>query len=189
MQLITRSITLALLTGASVLAQTPLPNGPYRGEFQTPNGGVPFNFEIKSTGSIKTAYLLNADGREELTGVQQQGDSLFIPIPLYDASLRFARKGGKLTGVYHANSGGKDLPVTAEFGRTDRYEKGAASTVSLNGTWDIGIQRSARDPTDINQTVGVFAQKGSRVTGTILTTTGDYRYLDGQVTGNEFRLN
>jgi len=36
--------------------------------------------------------------------------------------------------------------------------------------------------------VGVFEQKGSRVTGTVLTVTGDYRYLDGQVTGNEFRL-
>jgi peroxiredoxin len=113
---------------------------------------------------------------------------VFIPIPLYDASLRFARKGAKLTGVYRSNSGAKDLPVTAEFGRTDRYEKGAAPTVSLNGKWDIGIQRSVADRSDINQTVGVFEQKGSRVTGTVLTTTGDYRYLDGQVTGNEFRL-
>ncbi len=193
-----------LLTGASALAQSTLPNGPYRGQFQTPSGTVPFNFEVNDGGTTAPrVYLLNAGGREELTDVQQPGDSVFIPIPLYDASLRFQRKGGKLTGVYRTNGGGKDLPVTAEFGRTDRYEKGAAPTVSLNGKWDIGIQRSrtngppssrsdggaASQPSDdINQTVGVFEQNGSRVTGTVLTTTGDYRYLDGQVTGNEFRL-
>ena len=187
--LITQSIAFALVSSASVFAQSTLPNGPYRGQFQTPGGAVPFNFEVKNAAaSAATVYLLNADEREELTGVQQSGDSVFIPIPLYDASLRFQRKGGKLTGVYRSNSGAKDLPVTAEFGRSNRYEKGAAPTVSLNGKWDIGIQRSTSDPADINQTVGVFEQKGSRVTGTVLTTTGDYRYLDGQVTGNEFRL-
>ena len=188
LQVITKQVALALLTGASVLAQAPLPNGPYRGEFQTPNGKVPFNFDIKSgNGSAKTAYLLNANEREELTGVQQEGDSVFIPIPLYNATLRFKQSGNQLTGIYKAGEG-QPIPVTAEFGRTDRYEQGAAPTVSLNGKWDIGVQRNLNDPNDINQTVGVFEQKGSRVTGTVLTVTGDYRYLDGQVTGNEFRL-
>jgi peroxiredoxin len=184
----TRIAALVLVTGASVFAQAPLPSGPYRGEFQTPNGSVPFNFEIKSgSGTTKTAYLLNANEREELTGVQQQGDSVFIPIPLYNATLRFKRSGNQLTGIYEAGEG-QPIPVTAEFGRTDRFEKGEAPTVSLNGKWDIGIQRNSSDRNDINQTVGVFEQKGSRVTGTVLTITGDYRYLDGQVTGNEFRL-
>ncbi len=185
---LTSVFAFVFLTGSAVLAQAPLPSGPYRGQFQTPNGEVPFNFEIKSgNGSAKTAYLLNAGEREELTGVQQTGDSVIIPIPLYNATLRFKRSGNQLTGIYKAGEG-QPIPVTAEFGRTDRYEKGATPTVNLNGKWDIGIQRNANDPNDINQTVGVFEQKGSRVTGTVLTITGDYRYLDGQVTGNEFRL-
>lgn len=191
---ITNLSALALITGASALAQNTLPNGPYRGQFQTAAGPVPFNFEVKGGDTpAPTAYLINATEREELTGVQQRGDrtqpdSVFIPIPLYDASLRFLRKGPKLTGVYRANGGGTELPVTAEFGRTDRYETGEAPTVSLNGKWAIGIQHNPNAPNDINQTVGVFEQRGSRVTGTILTTTGDYRYLDGHVTGNRFEL-
>lgn len=181
---------LVLASAGAALAQSPATplDGPYRGQFQTANGLVPFNFSIKGN----TAYLLNANEREPLTGVQQQGDSVFIPIPLYDATLRFRRSGNQLTGFYKAGEG-KPIPVTAEFSRTDRFEKGIAPTVSLNGKWDIGIQRNSSDrnagpSTDVNQTVGVFEQKGDRVTGTILTTTGDYRYLDGQVTGNEFRL-
>lgn len=96
---------------------------------------MPFNFEIANGGADRsTVYLVNAGEREELTGVKQRGDSVIIPIPLYDASLRFQRKGPKLTGAYRANSGGVSLPVTAECGRSDRYEKGPAPTVSLNGT-------------------------------------------------------
>ncbi|MBD2702284.1 TlpA family protein disulfide reductase [Spirosoma sp. BT702] len=180
----TRLLALAWLVSTSAFAQGHLPQGPYRGLFHTAGGEVPFNFEIKEN----TAYLLNANEREELKGIQLQGDSLFIPIPLYDASLRFARKGPRLSGIYHANSGGKDIPVTAEFGRTYRYEKKDAPTVNLTGKWDIGIQRNPANPTEVNQTVGVFEQKEDRITGTILTVTGDYRYLDGHVTGNQFEL-
>ncbi|GAB3991975.1 hypothetical protein GCM10028807_23840 [Spirosoma daeguense] len=179
-----RLLVLAWLVSTLAVAQTHLPQGPYRGLFQTSGGEVPFNFEINNN----TAYLLNASEREELKGVLQKGDSLFIPIPLYDASLRFARKGPRLTGVYRVNSGGKDIPVTAEFGRTYRYEKQPAPTVDLTGKWDIGIQRNPANPAEVNQTVGVFEQKDGRVTGTILTITGDYRYLDGHVTGNQFEL-
>ena len=182
-----KSVFSLLLVSSSVWAQSLLPNGPYRGVFQTATGPIPFNFEVKNGASATTVYLLNASEREELKGVEQRGDSVIIPIPLYDASLRFARKEGKLTGIYRAG-GNQPIPVTAEAGRTDRYEQGAPPTVSLNGKWDVGVQRSPNKPDDVNQTVGVFEQKGSRVTGTILTTTGDYRYLDGHVTGNRFAL-
>ena len=40
----------------------------------------------------------------------------------------------------------------------------------------------------MNHTVGVFSQTGNRLTGTILTITGDYRYLDGTVQGDRFYL-
>lgn len=185
---LTAALLLGLATGAAAQTAASLPNGPYRGEFQTSNGPVPFSFEVIGN----TAYLLNAGEREALTGLQQRGDSVFIPIPLYDATLRFKRTGNQLTGLYRAGEA-QPIPVTAEFGRADRYAPGAAPTVSLNGKWDIGIQSlrrtgTATKPDDINQTVGVFEQRGSRVTGTILTTTGDYRYLDGHVTGNRFEL-
>jgi len=36
--------------------------------------------------------------------------------------------------------------------------------------------------------VGEFQQEGSRVTGTILNPTGDYRFLEGKVSGNQFML-
>jgi peroxiredoxin len=181
---------LTALTGTSLFAQTPAPlrEGVWRGVFQAGQETVPFNFEVKAGNSVATTklYLLNAREREELTDLTQQGDSVFVPIPLYDATLRFKREGAdKLTGVYRSNSSGRDLPLTAEYGKTYRFEPGVAPTVNLSGKWDVNIERG---PGDVNKTVGVFEQTGSRVTGTILTVTGDYRYLDGQVSGNEFVL-
>lgn len=172
------------LTSAAFGQTIPLlPAGPYRGVFQTARGIVPFNFDVKAN----KVYLINADEREELPAVQQQGDSILVSIPLFDAILQFKRQGNQLTGFYRAG-GGSSIPVRAEFGRTDRFEAGPLPTVNLSGKWDIGVRRNPKDSTDINQTVGVFEQKGARLTGTILTTTGDYRYLDGHVMGNRFEL-
>ena len=38
------------------------------------------------------------------------------------------------------------------------------------------------------EAVGVFNQKDNRVTGTFLTTTGDYRYLEGNIIGDSLLL-
>src|SRR5581483_4586713 len=41
---------------------------------------------------------------------------------------------------------------------------------------------------DSSKAIGVFKQKQQIVTGTFLTETGDYRYLDGVADGNELYL-
>ncbi len=62
------------------------------------------------------------------------------------------------------------------------FEKPQEASISLQGNWDFLIGNSG------NKTVGVFNQTGSKLTGTILSTTGDYRYFEGSVKGNEFYL-
>ena len=36
--------------------------------------------------------------------------------------------------------------------------------------------------------IGVFEQKGQKITGTFLSKTGDYRYYEGDIKGDEFYL-
>lgn len=59
-------------------------------------------------------------------------------------------------------------------------ENGPNPSVSLQGKWGFTIGS--------NNTIGIFEQKGGHLTGTIVTTTGDYRYFQGEVNGNEFFL-
>jgi thiol-disulfide isomerase/thioredoxin len=56
---------------------------------------------------------------------------------------------------------------------------------SFDGTWSVTFKG---DDGETYPAVGIFKQKGNDVSGTFLTSTGDYRYLDGQVDGNTLKL-
>ncbi len=73
----------------------------------------------------------------------------------------------------------------AEYGNLPRFtESREAPALSLNGSWDIQIIT----PADTDKTVGNFDQKGSLLTGSILTISGDYRFFEGVVQGKKFSL-
>ena len=172
-------ILTTLLLNKESNAQVAPSQGFWRGTFSLVNGSEsPFNFEIKGN----TAYLLNASERFELKGVFQKQDSLFIPIDIYDAVL--AAKivdNHTLDGVFKKVAASTGIPFKAELGKKFRFfETAPTANVSLKGKWDVTINNT--------KTVGVFEQIGSKLTGTFLSTTGDYRYFEGTVKGNEFYL-
>lgn len=183
------SLTWVLVATTVLLAkaqQQPL-NGYWRGVFTLAKGDtLPFNFEIKN----QSVYLINASERFELTPFQQKGDSLKIPIDVYDATLLATiEKPNRLVGVLKKNGSGASesaIPFTAEYGKRFRFrEYPQAASVSLQGKWSVAIENRSGQAT---QAVGVFEQIGSRLTGTFLTTTGDYRFFEGIVEGGAFVL-
>ncbi len=177
---------LALTTLTSAQAAPPFPKeGTWRGVFTLAGGQEsPFNFEVKGRDAASArVYLLNGSERFELSGLRQRGDSLFIPIDVYDAVLAAKFDGQTLTGAFKRSATDAGIPFRAEWGKCYRFaEKPAPASVSLQGKWDVLIGEGP------NKTVGVFEQRGNALTGSILTTTGDYRYLEGSVQGDEFSL-
>ncbi|MCK7539491.1 MAG: hypothetical protein MZV63_55590 [Marinilabiliales bacterium] len=72
------------------------------------------------------------------------------------------------------------------MGETDRfpaYTEPAGTNVT--GRWRIMENPGTPDSTLM---VGEFVQDGNHVTGTILANGGDYRYLEGKVSGNKFMV-
>lgn len=175
-----------LVFSFAVVAQTHVHDGLWRGVFTLSNGQeAPFNFELKGT----NVYLLNGEERFELKNVAIKGDSLFIPIDIYDAALAAKIEDHKsLSGTLRKNNAAPTdavIPFKAVEGKTYRFfETPPAANVSVHGKWDFVIGTTNGG----NKTVGVFEQKGSKLTGTILSTTGDYRYFEGSVKGDEFYL-
>ena len=55
---------------------------------------------------------------------------------------------------------------------------------NVSGRWSAHF----RGENDSTEAVGEFRQSGNQVNGTFLTTTGDYRFLDGVVDGDTLRL-
>jgi len=163
--------------------------GLWRGVFVLPENEIPFTFEVKGKLADSTSiFLINGDDRFELKKVFYSNDSVTIPIDLYDVVLR-----GKLTentfdGSYNkraANNKITSIPLIATFGALPRFPStNTIPTVSLDGTWDVTIYADGNS----EKTVGNFSQKGTRLTGSILESTGDYRFLEGVADGKIFSL-
>lgn len=166
-----------------------LKEGLWRGVFTVPGNEIPFVFEVKGTGAANTSvFLINGEDRFQLKNVVYKNDSVTIPIDLYDAVLKGTFTANVFEGRLIKRISVKPdagIAFRAEYGKLSRFPESAeAPAVSLTGTWDIEIGTGEQ----AEKTVGIFDQKKSLLTGSILTTTGDYRFLEGVVRGKNFEL-
>lgn len=131
--------------------------------------------------------ILNGSERFKVTELSASGDSVFIKMPLFDSEFKLKRQGNTLAGNFIKHLGERDAatPFTATYGQNWRFfEHPEAAAQLVAGKWQAVFgEGDGRDTT-----VGVFTQTGSKVTGTFLTTTGDYRYLEGTINGQKLYL-
>ncbi|WP_431295089.1 peroxiredoxin family protein [Pedobacter sp. P26] len=66
-----------------------------------------------------------------------------------------------------------------------RFKTDKPATADYSGSYDV-VFTSTNGKEE--KTVGLFKQTGNKLTGTFLRVTGDSRYLEGVVEGNEFQL-
>lgn len=162
-----------------------LKEGLWRGAFILPDNEIPFVFEVKGKGADSTSvYLVNGKDRFQLKNVTYSNDSVTIPIDLYSSVLKGKLTENRIEGQLVKVGTDKPVegvPFKAEYGNLARFPTSEEKPfASLTGTWDVNI--------DNEKTVGLFNQNGSLLTGSILTTTGDYRFLEGVVQGKKFEL-
>jgi len=172
---------------------TVLTPGPWRGVLAAQGQEIPFLFEVKTEAGQPVVYLINKglNGEERLRceDINSAGDSTTIRLHAFDAALVVRAAGpGKLKGVwvkYDAKTPYR-VPLTATHGVQPLFPAtNRNSRAEFGGNW----RATFRDETGSSYpAVGVFKQKDGAVTGTFLTTTGDYRYLNGDVNGQELRL-
>lgn len=167
-----------------------LKDGIWRGELSLADGKqAPFLFEVNSSNpNSKTVTLLNGEERVELSDVSFHGDSLIIPIVAYDAQIvgfvTEDRIDGKFIKNYIENDPG--ITFTASYGVNERFQPVAKpSSIKIDGKWDVLYISEKGDTT---RNVGVFKTENNIVTGSILTNSGDLRYLEGTYTEQGVQL-
>ena len=182
-------IFVVIFTSCATSESHHLTDGLWRGVFQIQDTEIPFIFEVKSADKESpAAILINGADRFVLTGVSYRNDSVIIPIKIYDAVMEAKISGesmnGRLVKLYSNRPDGK-IPFTAQKGDLPRFEvTDEKAAVSLDGRWEITVPER-----DNARQVGVFTQTNDgHLSGSILTTTGDYRYLEGTVQANRFYL-
>ncbi|PZR22764.1 MAG: hypothetical protein DI535_25500 [Citrobacter freundii] len=161
------------------------PFGNWRGVFIYRDSiHVPFNFEIAGK-TIKEAkvYFINAAERFDGGSLKIKSDSLFIALDQFDNELAFKINGQTLKGVLRKQDGsGVPIPVEAAKGKNRFLLTGLKHPEGdITGTYDIVSANG-------DSTVGLFTQKGNKLTATFLSITGDSRYLEGTVEGRSFYL-
>jgi hypothetical protein len=175
---------IAFLNG---FAQSKLKTGTWRGVLKPAAGELPFNFEVKDTAGRQQLTVINARERFKVTDIKTQGDSVFIHMPLFDSEFRLQQQGSRLAGQYIRHLGERDVATsfTAQHNIKWRFfESPEKPAFNVTGRWSSIFGEG----TDRDTTVGEFKQTGNKVTGTFLTTTGDYRYLEGTLNGNKLYL-
>lgn len=165
-----------------------LKDGKWYAEFNTQDNKIPFIFEV-SNAAIDTATivtLINGEERVALDRISYKGDTIIIPIKAYDTELKGILSGDTLTGTFRRLFSDNDPGVefVATYGVKPRFEVKGTTSISLAGKWDI--QFISDDKTSNN--VGIFNFENGIVTGSILTNSGDLRFLEGVTDKDGFRL-
>ena len=175
-----------LIAFTSCLKPIRLRRGTWRGVLKNESGaGIPFNFEITGGTGDQQMVIINGNERFKVTDVKLQGDSVFIHMPLFDSEFKLKIVDHGLEGKWIKHLGEKDaaMDFTARPNVDYRFFKHAKEARTVAGRWSAIIAGNKPDTT-----VAEFKQTGDKVTGTFLTTTGDYRFLEGTVHGGKLYL-
>jgi thiol-disulfide isomerase/thioredoxin len=133
--------------------------------------------------------IRNADERIVVDSIIKKGDSLLVEMPLFDSRMRLhVSPDGSMTGTWTraVTAGYIVMPVTATPGISYRFPplKGKASK-NISGRYAVEFIRQGGGK---RKAVAEFQQKDDIVTGTFLNPSGDFRYLEGIVTGDSLML-
>jgi peroxiredoxin len=151
---------------------------------------LPFLFEVKEgllPGDSSGIEILNADERIKVKEIKYTEDSAFFRMPLFDSEFRMemAGDGMSMKGYFlnHARTDKNKIPAKAFYPQGSM--KGPLPDLDLTSRWEV---RFAGDAPPLDLSVGEFKQSQDILTGTFLTSTGDYRYLYGKVVGRMFYM-
>lgn len=162
--------------------------GKWRGVLELESNTLPFLFEVKDTLGNYIFEITNGAERIFVDEISVQGDSFFIKLPVFDSEIKGKTSGKELAGNWYNNARSKNnvIPFKAFHAMDKRFIASNKPNHNITGKWEIGFYNpSETGDFTVQKAIGEFKQKDEIVTGTIITPTGDYRYLEGVVEGDE----
>ena len=171
--------------------------GEWRAVLGSPGGELPFGLLIEQKGETLAASALNGPEAAPFSGVTIAGSQITFEFSWYDSRIEaeLDPSGDRMTGLWTKTipDGISSLPFEATRGATPRFLPAAqagvalgdgAAAASLAGVWEAEfVDEDGSEPAR-----GELTQEGSRVDGTFLTPTGDYRFLEGTYEDGLLRL-
>ena len=156
-------------------------------------GQLPFNFSVTYRNDTSfTITIHNAEEDIEVNDIQFgrdrtiNKDTIRINFPIFDSHIEGIFEDNVIEGrwIVH-NRKDYEIHFTAFHGQDHRFSTLAKEpTHDVSGKWSVTF-----DPDESpGMAVAEFEQNGNTLTGTFMTPTGDYRYLEGEVQANKLYL-
>lgn len=190
LSIILLSLTIVLFSACSPNVKSELTLGIWKAELFNNEGiAIPFIFEVKTNQSKKFLVIKNAEENLIVDDISIVGDSTLIKMPFFDSEFMVYiyedSLVGRWTKIYadHVVS----MPVKALFDSHNRFEVvHNTQNEYFEGTWNTVFMND--DFSDTSGAIGEFKIVKNKVYGTFLSTTGDYRYLEGATDSNKLFL-
>ncbi len=162
-----------------------LAEGSWRAWLESPGGELPFGLEVGRGESGWRATIINGGERINVPQLTVEPTKIVLQIPYYDSMItaQVLENGRRLEGEwkkrgrnerwtkmrFFAHAGGRDrFPDCVATGGQRAHRK------AVTGRWSMKFAG------DTDPAVGVFkVGAGAGIVGTVLTPTGDYRFLAG----------
>jgi len=162
----------------------------YRAVIHRPDGNeIPFSL-LDSTINNKTIWIIkNAAERIELNNFRRVGDTLIVQFPVFESQFHLSTKDPNVWNGfwYKAAANGLNTQAMSVYPNDNfRFEsKSKKPNHDISGRWAVTFTR-ANNTT--RQSIAEFTQDGNKLTGTFLNRSGDYRYLEGIVSGDSLMM-
>lgn len=179
---------LILLCNISFAQEIKINNGQWSAKLMRTDGiSIPFSFVMQSINGKTEMLITNANDTIVVNDFKKVNDSILITLPFFDAEFMVKSEGNNMKGRWtrHLPKGNTNMPFEAvlnqhRFNDVHQYES------KLNNTWDVKfIDENTKDS---SEAIGQFNCSANKVTGTFLTTTGDYRFLEGIYNEGKIKL-
>ncbi len=144
---------------------------------------VPFLMEVLDQ---EHAEIINGEERIPVD-IKTTGDSIEISMHIFDATIEATVEDEELKGAWIKHYV-EDyvIPFNAVWGKQGYFEeKERNPTQDISGKWAVNFEVNTGRR---YSAIGIFSQNGSNLSGSFLTATGDYRFLNGFVEDNTFSL-
>ena len=153
-----------------------------------PDGkNIVFNFTLEEKDNKTVLYVINAAERIKVDNIRFTSDSVFVTMPVFESVIKAAVKKDGWQGTWTKGGTVTEhvMLFTAERSQTRFTANSGDAVFNISGRWGVSFDG---DKSTAYPSVAEFKQTGNKLMGTILTPTGDYRYLEGIVTGNQIKL-
>lgn len=160
-----------------------LESGTWRVSLTLPGGELPLTMEITGSRESPQVHFINGAERVSVPDVRIDGNRVALVFTGFNNRIDATFDGDVLEGtltLVKLHGEEQHIPFRAVHGENYRFfaDEAGGAPPSVAGRWAM---RFVDDEGGAYDAVGEFEQEGETVTGTILTPTGDYRFLAGSV--------